>query len=66
MNAASPSIAPEPIRDRGWWSEESLRVGTDWVSIGQAALEMLAAAGIIERAPSTFELTCERADRERP
>ena len=64
LQARYDSVAPVPARDRAWWAEESLRAGTDWVSIGHAA--MLAFAGIVERAPSTFGLACERADRERP
>jgi hypothetical protein len=62
---ASPPIAAEPIHDRAWWAEESVRLGTDWLSLVVTAFEMMVAAGIIEPEPSTFQQACERADRRR-
>ena len=55
--AASPTVAPAApsavvstaVRDREWWAEEAVRTGTDWSGLVAAALEMMSAAGIIER-----------------
>jgi hypothetical protein len=50
---------------REQWAEQSIIDGTDWQTLTQAALNVLVAAGIVELEPSTFEIACERADRER-
>jgi hypothetical protein len=59
-----PPIAAEPIRDRAWWAEETVRVGTDWPSVVATALGMLSMAGLIA-VPSPFQQACEQADRRR-
>jgi hypothetical protein len=41
------STAPE---GREWWAEEAARRSADWLGVVAAALEMMAAAGIIEAA----------------
>jgi hypothetical protein len=50
---------------REQWAEQSRIDGTDWVTLGQAVVQVLVAAGVVELEPSTFEIACERADRQR-
>jgi hypothetical protein len=50
---------------REQWAEQSIIDGSDWQSLGRAALDVLIAAGVVELGPSTFEIACERADRQR-
>ena len=35
--------------DRGWWTEEAGRVGSDWGGIVESHLAVLAKLGLIER-----------------
>jgi hypothetical protein len=38
----------EPLdRDRAWWREEAVRVGTDWQTLAEATAAALASAGIL-------------------
>jgi hypothetical protein len=60
----SPGVTATLLRDRAWWAAEAARTGTDWRSLGDAALEVLVSAGIIPLEPS-FELACVEADRGR-
>ena len=62
MNA--PAVIREAAQgcDVTWWAMEAERVGTDWDSIIETHLHILAALGLIEFAPSSFDLACERAD----
>jgi hypothetical protein len=59
-----PAEITLPSHDREWWAGEARRLGTDWGGIVQAHLSMLAELGLIELAPSSFELACEEADRK--
>ena len=43
---------PPDYHSREWWVRQSLIDGTDWQSIGEAALAALGVAGIIEPAPT--------------
>jgi hypothetical protein len=52
-------------RDPTWWAAEAVRTGTDWRSLADVVLEALVSVGIIRLEPSTFELACEQADRDR-
>jgi hypothetical protein len=36
-------------RDRAWWREKAVRVGTDWPAILATHLSVLAKLGLIER-----------------
>jgi len=56
---------PTATASREEWAERSIADGTDWQSLGEAMLDALVAAGIVECEPSTFEGACQRADRER-
>jgi hypothetical protein len=51
--------------DRAWWAAEAARNGTDWAGVFETHLAVLAMLGLIELAPSTFEIACEEADRKR-
>ena len=58
VSAAIPlAIVAEPIHDRAWWTEECARVGTDWLAVVDAALEMMVDGGILERKPTTEAAT---------
>jgi hypothetical protein len=35
-------------RDRAWWREEAVRVGTDWQTLAEATAAALASAGILQ------------------
>jgi hypothetical protein len=53
-------------RDREWWKAESARIGTNWQSIGQLALEIIGAMG-----ETPFQSACRVAGqnhqpRQRP
>jgi hypothetical protein len=48
VSAATPIIAVGFGRE--WWAAEAIRADTDWPGVVAAALEMMAAAGIIEAA----------------
>src|SRR5262245_32220232 len=40
-------------RDRSWWTAEAVRIGTDWASVVDAALELMIASGVLEPEPGT-------------
>jgi hypothetical protein len=55
IQVESPALISAPfsegamlLRRRAWWAAEAGRVGTDWRAVGEAALTMLVAAGILE------------------
>jgi hypothetical protein len=52
------------VHDQEWWAIEARRLGTDWDGIIKAHLSVLAGLGVIELAPSSFELACEESDRK--
>jgi hypothetical protein len=62
MNAPAVIRESAPVHDIRWWAIEAERAGTDWDSIIETHLRILAALGLIEFAPSSFELACKRAD----
>jgi hypothetical protein len=62
MNAPAVIRKAAPLYDVTWWAMEAERVGTDWDSIIETHLHILAALGLIEFAPSSFDLACKRAD----
>src|SRR5262245_60723826 len=57
--AASPTVAPAaPLavvgtaaHDRAWWAEEAAHTGSDWPSVIDTAIEMMAAGGILKPEP---------------
>jgi hypothetical protein len=52
----APAATTDIVRDRAWWAEESIRVGTDWPRVVATALGMLTmAAREAWRAPSWRE-----------
>jgi hypothetical protein len=63
MNALAPiPKEAEALHDREWWRAEAPRLGTDWEGIIATHFDILATCGLIESAPSLFELACRRAD----
>ena len=42
-------ISSAGVHDRGWWTEEAGRVGSDWGGIVKSHLAVLATLGLIER-----------------
>src|SRR5262245_3422042 len=60
--ASSPTVAPAAplavvstaVHDREWWAEEAVRAATDWSGVVETAIEMMAAAGIVEPHPETI------------
>lgn len=64
---SAPSIVPaDPVRDREWWAAEAERVGSDWKSVGDLALDIIS-TWLME---SSFERACriaeEKAHQEPP
>jgi hypothetical protein len=49
---------------RDEWAARSIADGTDWMTLSQAALDVLV-TGIVELEPSTFQIACEQSDRKR-
>jgi hypothetical protein len=45
------TVVSTAAHDRAWWAEEASRACTDWLSVIDAALEMLVASGILEPEP---------------
>jgi hypothetical protein len=62
MNAPAAIREAFPLDDVTWWAMEAERVGTDWYSLIESHLHILATLGLIEFAPSSFEVACKRAD----
>ena len=55
ITAGAPiAVVSAPTHDEAWWAEESARIGTDWPGVVDAALEMMAAGGILEPEPDTM------------
>ena len=50
FGATDPTAPGRPLsRDRAWWEAEVARLGTDWASMIETAIELLLAAGIIDQ-----------------
>jgi hypothetical protein len=65
ITTASVVATPGPSLTREQWAEQSIRDHTDWDSLIADHLAVLQQLGLIEPAPSSFELACREADRRR-